>query len=136
MTIKLSSKSGGSLPRLAPDLTYPGDRLTSTIQFSSVTGIDASSGLTTLLNLSGKFYIDFLEIDSITAETNTCKLTVDGVVVWNDTYATGTSDYLLGSRGVSNTIAGSIQCDTSFLLEYQTQTDTSITFNYNARPIL
>lgn len=127
---------GGSLPRLAPDLTYPGDRVSSNAPYIQVTGIDASSGLTTLLSLTGKFSITYLELNQLIAENNTCKLTVDGVVIWNDTYATQTIDYLLGSRGVANIqIAESIQCNSTFLLEYETETATNITFNYLVRPL-
>jgi len=128
---------GGGLPRLAPNLTFPGDRPATDGTGQVVTGIDASSRLTTVLSLTGKYVISYIVLSALTAESNTSKLTIDGVVIWSDTYTTGTSDALFGS--VETNAAGiseSIQCESSFLLEYQTATDTSINLTYQVRPIL
>jgi len=137
MTIKLSSKASGELPRLAPDLTYPTDKSSATIGWIKVSGIDASSGLTTALSLTGKFVITFLQFSNLTNESLVVKLTVDGVIIWNDTIpSSGTLNNLLGAIDATNSPAEFIQCDTTFLLEVQTATDTSIDLDYLARPIL
>tara|TARA_R110000851_G_scaffold239895_1_gene392594 strand:- start:16 stop:432 length:417 start_codon:yes stop_codon:yes gene_type:complete len=138
MSALLSSISGGGGGgvALAADLTYPSSRFPQT-NYKQISGIDASAGLTTMLNLTGKFIISYLEFSSLTAESNTAKLTVDGVVIWDSSYTASTQgSLLLGSNGGASEISESITCNNSFLLEYQTATDPSITFKYLARPIL
>ena len=129
---------GGGLVSLAPDLTWPSGRQSTPLEYVQIAAIDASSGLTQIINLSGKFVIYYAELINLTAENNTIKLTVDGTVIWNDTYATGATDSLIGAN--TSTTSGqsseAITCNSSFLLEYQTQTDTDIRFNYFVRPIL
>ena len=133
MTINLSGKAGGNLTQLAPDLTYPSD-LTSTVNtVITVSGIDAQGSLTTILSLSGKFSIPLLALSALTAETITIKLTVDSVVIWNDTFTSSTTLTLLGKLG---DYREPIQCNSTFLLELETATDTSIDLDYMARPIL
>ena len=137
MTIKLINKggSGGSLPRLAPDLTFPSTPLGPTTTTRSVT-INPVGALTTALSLTGKFYIGALSFAGLTAETITIKLTVDGVVIWNDTFSSGLGVSLLGEGSTTNAYSDVMQCNSSFLLEIQTLTDTIVTLNYLARPIL
>lgn len=127
--------SGGALPKLAPDLTFPSDKslLSNTIV---ITGIDGSSGLTTALSLTGKFAISFISLANFIAETSTVKLTIDGVVIWNDTYTTATGSSNFIGNAVTNFQESPIQCDTSFLLEIATATDTDVELTYIARPIL
>ncbi len=133
-----SSGGSGGLPQLAPDLTYPGDRRNLNITtYKEITGINASLGLTTALSLSGKFAISLLRFGGTSAELMTIKLTVDGVVIWNDSYTgTSSSQYLLGNVAGGAGTSETIQCNTSFLLELQTATDTSVNLQYMARPIL
>lgn len=139
MTIKASGLVGGSLPALVPDLTFPSS-LKVQAGYSEVTGIDASGGLTTLLSLTGKYQISMLSLADLTAENITIKMTVDGVVIWNDTFAVPiTTMSLIGLIIVPSTgasLVNGFQCNSSFLLELQTATDTSITFDYAVRPIL
>ena len=67
----------------------------------------------------------------------TVKLTVDGVVIWNDSFTgTSSSQYLLGNIAAGQAVSETIQCNTSFLLEIQTATDTDINLDYMARLIL
>tara|TARA_R110002153_G_scaffold47169_1_gene133393 strand:+ start:135 stop:665 length:531 start_codon:yes stop_codon:yes gene_type:complete len=130
---------GGGLPQLAPDLTYPGDRKNQNLRtYKEITGINASLGLTTALSLSGKFAISLLRFITIAPEPMTIKLTIDGVVIWNDLFtgAAATSQYLLGNIQAGMGVSEAIQCNTSFLLEIQTATDTSVDLYYMARPIL
>lgn len=137
--IKLSTVvGGGGLPKLAPELTYPADKLVGGAVYKRISAIDASAGLTTILSLTGKFAVSYMAFLSITAEVNTIKLTVDGVIIWDTTYTPSATDNLIGA---TNTSALSPQdivngCDESFLLEYQTATDTNIVFDYLARPLL
>ena len=138
MTIEVG-KAGGGLPQLAPDLTYPGDRVNLNIRtYKQIAGIDATSGLTTALSLSGKFAISLLRFTNTTAELMTVKLTVDGVVIWNDSFngLSTAGQYLLGNMSAGAGVSETVQCNTSFLLEIQTATDTTINLEYMARPIL
>ena len=132
-----SITGGGGLPQLAPDLTYPSS-LGVNRGYVWVTGIDASAGLTTALSLTGKFAIDLLQFVGLTNESITVKLTVDGVIIWNDTYVTGATTlrlFGLNESGGEDT-PSTMQCNESLLLEIQTTTDTSIDLYYVARPIL
>lgn len=127
--------SSGSIPRLAPDLTYPSSTSSPGVVYKQITGIDASSGLTTALSLSGgKFYVGYLSFQDLTAENITIKLTVDGEVKWNDTYTSSTLETIFGN--ISTNVSELQGCEDSFLLEVQTATDTDITLVYHARPIL
>ena len=138
MTINLSSKSSGGIPILAPDLNYPVNKVAGDQTIISIAGIDGSSGLVTALSLTGKYYVSFLRYSGITNESMTHKLTVDGVVIWNDSAVSGgTSLALLGSTTATvQTPPETIQCDATFLLEVSTTADTSINLSYLARPIL
>ena len=132
MTIKTSSLGGGgALPRLAPDLTFPSDK--SGISVPALVVVPVTPGvLTTTLSLTGKFDVGLLTYSSLVAEAMTHKLTIDGVVIWNDVGSSNTSETLLDG----NTYAEHIQCNSSLLLEINTLTDASVTLNYLARPIL
>tara|TARA_R110002096_G_scaffold252924_1_gene445850 strand:- start:113 stop:523 length:411 start_codon:yes stop_codon:yes gene_type:complete len=136
MTIKTSALGGGGPPKLAPDLTYPSS-LGANRGFTTIAAIDASSGLTTALSLTGKFSIDLLQFSLLTAENITVKLTIDGVVIWNDTFSVvGTTLQLFGSDSSTSTTISTMQCEASLLLEIQTATDTDISLDYTARPVL
>lgn len=138
MTDKTLSQviGGGGLPRLAPDLTFPSS-LASGVSYKEATGIDATGSLTTLLTLTGKHIINLLEIQSLTSESITVKLTVDGEVKWNDTFALpSTVLSLLGNNLSSATSTDYFTCNSSLLLELQTTTDNSVTFRHLERPIL
>lgn len=129
---------GSGLVKLAPDLTYPSS-LNGSSPHILVTGIDASSGLTNLLNLSGKYIVSALYILDLTAESITVKLTVDGVIVWNDTFVTSTILSLLSPSYNSEShpsYGPAIRCDSSFLLQLQTTSDADVSFRYLAMPIL
>lgn len=138
MTIKLSSKAAGgtSYPLLAPDLTYPSAQPTG-VNYNITTGIDATSGLTTILSLTGSYVVSYLRLANLTSgDTNTLKLTVDGVIIWDDTFTGITDKFLINGPNVSDVIGETIQCESSLLLEIQTTTDTNIRFDHLARPIL
>jgi len=132
MTINVG---GGSFFKLAVDLDYPSSLLT-TNSYSQVFPIDASGGLTTALSLTGKFAVSHLDFRNMIAESNTYKLTIDGVVVMNDTFSSSTSQSIVGSNNTTSYDPIVIVCESSLLLEIQTATDTSILLNYVARPIL
>jgi len=142
MTINLSSLihsggGGGGLPQLAPDLTYPSSPTTGSVTYQVITGINGTGGLTTALSLTGKYAVMFLEFLSVVAENVTIKLTIDGVVIWNENFTSSSSIALFGNNSGANAGPNEIlQCETSLLLEIQTTTDTSVQLNYLARPIL
>ena len=130
---KSESNSGGVT--LAEDLTFPDDVGQLGHQTASIT---TSSSLGTVLSLTGKFIIDYLYIANQTAESTQIKLTVDSIVVWNDTSVSASSSQLIGTdRGVSAGVTQtSVTCETSFLFEMSKVTDTNVTLDYLARPIL
>ena len=136
----ITGGGGGAGVNLTPDLTFPSS-IQPTGGFTLISNIDATSGLTTVLNLSGKFIVDLMYFDAMTAENVTVKLTVDGTVIWNDTFAAISGQLLLlgsGSLSTNDAVStsSSIKCDSSLLLEFQTATDTAVSFGYLARPIL
>ena len=133
MTIKTSSLGGGgSLPRLAPDLTFPSTKNGNSSVFTLVNITPTPGVVTTTLSLSGKFDIGALSYSGLNTEVMTHKLTVDGVVIWNDVGQSGASEMLLDSTNPSE----HIQCNSSLLLEITTLTDASVNLTYLARPIL
>ena len=129
----LQSLVGGGGVKLAPDLTFPE---TSDLNSQEVTGIDARGGLTTILDLVGKFSISLLEIYSLKGENITVKMTVDDVVIWDASFTCGIACRLLGSQGTASTSDIPITCDESMKLELQTTSDSSCNLRYKVRPIL
>lgn len=119
------------LVRLAPDLDFPS--LNSSSGFKSIT-FNPAGAITPALELNGKWAIAMLNLSSITAETHTIRLTIDGVIIWNSTFVTGTTLRLLGYSSQTNDVA--IKCNSHFLLEVQSTTDTSETLDFTARPTL
>ena len=131
----ISAPGGGGFVKLAPDLTSFSDRGGG--QYVSVTAIDATGSLTTLLSLTGKFIVDMLALGLLTTgDIDKIKLTIDGVVIWNETgmSVNGASAFLIGTSLSDNWYQ--LQCDVSLLLQLQTTVDTSISLNYSVRPIL
>jgi len=132
MTINLSGKVGGQLPRLAPDLTFPTDKSASGAVTKIVPVTVVAGVLSTTLSLTGKHVISAITYTGLVAEAMTHKLTVDGIVIWNDVGQSATSEILLSADNPTDRI----QCNSSILLEINTLTDTSITVAHDARPIL
>lgn len=120
---------------LAADLTFPSS-LKASSPLVEVLGINATASLTTILSLTGKYHIGYLSFMNIAVENITIKLTIDDVVIWNDTYANpGTSIYLLAEITAAGIKSPGFVCKSSFLLELQTTADSSIDFYYLVRPI-
>lgn len=140
-SVLLSSISGAdsaALPQLAPDLTMFTDRGSLTRTFTQVTGIDPSSGPVTALSLTGAYAVPYIALTGFIAESITVKLTIDGEIKVNDTFTASTSKMPLwgGLYNDNNVTSESYGCKTTFLLELTTATDTSVTLEYIARPIL
>jgi len=138
MAILIPFKTAGDvLPRLAPDSTWPSS-LSGSTGYVEVTGINAVGSLTTALSLTGKYAIDYLRFDNLASESMTFKLTVDGVVIWNDTFTPSSTLRLFGlsNVGATGNIPSRMLCEDSFLMEVQTTADTSVHFYYVARPVL
>ena len=98
--------AGSGQLRLAPDLDLPSS-VVNTQGFESVT-FDPSGSLTEALGLSGKFAIYALTLEGLpTAEIVTVKLTVDGVIIWNDVGFTPTNQEinLYGQAKASTSLA-------------------------------
>lgn len=133
----LGGGSGGGV-LLAPDLDFPKNSQFGLIS-TTVGGIDASGGLTTILSLTGKFQIQNLWMTLLVVDDiNTVKLTVDGTVIWNvDPLVNSATESFIAMNATGEPHAlESIICLTSFLFEMQMDSDTSITLNYVLRPIL
>ena len=131
---------GGGSIRLAPDLSYPNR---GSMGYSTVSGIDASAALTTVLSLTGAYLVDLLCFVNINGtEETTIKLTVDGVVIWNyDNTSSDTEVLLLGNRYDLTDATGvtggtEITCRSSLLLQILTDSDSSVDLYYNAKAIL
>jgi hypothetical protein len=123
--------------RLAPDLAIAEDTV-SNAMYQTSTGIDASGALTTVLSLTGKWAIDNIYVQNlVSSDMDQYKLTVDGVVIWNEDglISNPTAWPFIGQVDGDNGIQG-IQCDSSFLLEMEMNTDTSIDIFYIVRPVL
>lgn len=131
-----SVTGGGSLPRLAEDLTFTSDLLAGE-GYKQITGIDGTLGYTAALSLTGKFSISFLMLTGFTSGTLDIRLTIDGEVIWDSNYLSATDVYLLGSISSTSQVASDspIKCNSSFLLEISTSVDSTIGLNYLARPL-
>ena len=134
MSQSIPYAAGGGLPELAVDLTYPSSLLANN-PYSQVFPIDASSGLTTALSLSGKYAVSHLDFRNMTSESNNYKLTVDGEVKIDDTFVSGTSQSIVGNNSTTLYDGVVIECKKTLLLQIQTATDTSILLNFVARAI-
>ena len=131
---------GGGGIRLAPDASYPEDI---DVAGTKHLTFDPHGALTSALSLTGAYLVDLILLSGLpTAESVTIKLTIDGTVIWNYTTTTSVdSALLIGSKyytaDTSVTPSGSgIVCRSSFLLQVQTASDTSVTLHYNAKAIL
>jgi len=130
MTIKLSSKGGGGLPRLAADLTFPSDKSDGGTTNKIITGIDVQGSLGTVLSApAGPGVIGFLEMSAMSVnDIAAIRLTIDGDVIWDDAPTTNFATELYLDK--------EFEYKTSFLFEMNMTADTSITIEYNERPIL
>jgi len=130
---------GAGQTSLAPDLTYLSDKSSAITTHETFGAIAVTAGVkSTVISLSGKFVIPFMEAINLTAEAMTWKLTVDGEVKWDSVGQSGTSESLIGGFNNSGSnvqaISESIECQTSFLLEVTTTADTSVGLFILARP--
>ena len=129
---------GVGLPEFAPDLDWPEKKVQGNNGFITTSPIDCRGALTPVLSLSGKFELLGLRLFQLVAEPTTVKLTVNGVVIWNVTYTTGTLNVLLGGNTFNggDTGGGSGKfIKQSLLLEVESVTAEFVTLDYVARPI-
>jgi hypothetical protein len=129
-------ENGGSVIKLAPDLNYLQEQSVGTIQ-KDITGINATGGLTTVLELNGKHLVSALRFTGLTGtDTITVVLEVDGEDIFNSTWVNGSSNLSV----FSGTSSG-LHMDKNFLVEsnmklkLQTSSDTNVSLTYVARPI-
>lgn len=137
MTLKTSSLGGGGgLPRLAPDLTAP-TRWGGTNIRAELTGLNSGGSPITVLSITGSAgYISHAYFDVLTAGAQTIKLTIDGVVIFNDVWTTTvTAPTLIGGASLSTFFYDPVSWRSSFLLEV-TSADTSFNFTYTYRRVL
>lgn len=138
--IPLSTLAGGGQLQLAPDLTWPSRKIVGNGVFERITGINGTpGGLVPALSLTGKYNVGFVYLSNLVNESITLKLTVDGVVIWNNTFTVGTTVFIAIGGGTGTVNYGSdgpYQCNTNFLLEITTITANNIICEFGARPIL
>ena len=125
-----SIASSNEFIRLAPNTSYPED--IGVQPYKVVSAVDTSAALTEILALTGKYAIGFIEVISIlNAQSIDVKLTIDGVVIWDDNIASsGTALYLLPGRNQGYIVNESLS------LEIRVVTDTNISLYYQVHPIL
>ena len=135
MSALLSSiTGGGGIPKLAPDLDLP-SRLTESSNGQETVNVDPSGVLTTVLSLSGKFAIYYMQFQGLpTTENVVIKVTVDGTVIHNDTYTPAVATLRLYANASAVGLPG-FACGSTLLVEVQTITDTSVDFFWVARAI-
>jgi len=138
MTIEVGGSSGGGLPQLAPDLTYPASKVSAAQGYSQIIVPVVAGVETTTLNLSGKWAVYRIWYLSLTTEVMHHYMENDGIVIWDDDGATASSFSLYGFQGSqSNAFGGSgFEVKTDLTLKITTITDTSVTINIDARPIV
>lgn len=119
---------GGGAISLAPDLTRLGTLLTSN-NFVRVTGIDTVGAPTEVLGLTGRYVVGHLKLFNATAESVTITLDIDGETIYSETFTmlTTLTIYSDNSPFVVNS---------SLSLKVEMAADTSIDFDYIARPII
>jgi hypothetical protein len=131
MSFNIPFKSGGGLPQLAPDLTYPADKdgldLFKKIIVATTAGVPS-----VFVSLTGKYALSFLRLSS-----NNCsnfKLTIDGVDIWDDQPSVSTTNNdMLGSFNEKDV---SILCKETIIIELTFSDTTNNTLDILARPIL
>lgn len=137
MTIKASSLGGGgSLPRLAPDLTYPAAKVNAILTHISLIVPVVAGVETTTLNLTGKWIVNRLWYTSLTSEVMTHYMENDGVPIWNDDGVAGTTFALYGYDGSGLIGDTGFEVVSDLTLKITTISDTSVTINFLARPVL
>lgn len=141
MSDSIPYKSSGGLIRKAPDLTYFSTKAVSSNGISTISAINPSAGLTTAISLSGKWAIFGLLFPSPLAETYTIKETIDGVVTLNESFTANTTGISVwngqsGSLSSAPGLQSAFGCNSTYLLEIQSTTDTNIDLQYNASPLL
>ena len=136
MTIEVGGSSGGGLPQLAPDLTAP-TRWHGASYREVVTGLNSGGAPITVLSIPNSAgYITKAYFDNLTAGTQTIKLTIDGVIIFNDVWTTVNSiPTLIGGAASTVNQYDPVSWKNSFLLEI-TSADTSFEFYYFYRKTL
>ncbi len=137
MTINTSSLvGGGALPKLAPDLTAPTRWGGANIR-EVITGLNSGGVIITALSITGGAgYITHAFFENLTAGSQTIKLTIDGVIIFNDVWTTtNTTPALIGGSSSGTFFYDPVSWKDTFLLEI-TSADTAFDFQYIYRKIL
>jgi len=121
---------------LAPDLDFVSN---STSGVRQVLAIDATGSLTNVLSLSGRYVLSVLLFQGLTnGDMNKVKLTIDGEDIWFEdplTPPSGTTLNLIGGIGTGSCREDYI-IESSLDLSIEMATDTDISMQFLARPIL
>ena len=121
---------------LAPFLLAPSTMLDNGTNNKTIT-FDPSGALTEGLGLSGKWQVSALALFGLpTGEISTVKLTIDGVVIWNDTGTKTHAGFYFNHAGNTLTVRAAFIVNTDFSLEVQTVADSAVQVIYHAHPLL
>ena len=122
--------------KLAVDLTAP-TTWNGESSIVSVTGIDASSGLTTVFSVpSAKGVVSRVSFGAMTSQDYTVKLTIDNEVKYNGVWTvTDAGPVLFGGNGGNNSMYDPVFFEENFLLEIQSTSDTSINADITYRKL-
>jgi len=137
MTINTSSLGGGgALPKLAPDLTAP-TRWGGLNPRTTITGLNSGGVIITALSITGGAgYITNAFFENLTVGSQTIKLTIDGVIIFNDVWTTtNATPVLIGGISSGTFFYDPVPWRDSFLLEITTA-DTAFDLQYVYRKTL
>ena len=125
------------LPQLAPELGYPS--LAGNANNRSITGINLTTTLSTVMEVSGKWHISYLTAAFGALGVNVrIKLTVDGVPIWDSTKALSTTviQHLLGLYdNIPIRYDPVYMFNSTFKLEMSASVPTTLRIDFGARPI-
>ena len=100
-----------------------------------VSSVDTTTGgLVTVISTSGKFALSHITLSLMPVESLTVKMTVDGVVIFNDTFSNPSSNLkIYDSNSKPNPVFLS---KTSLSLEVESSTGTGVQCDFIARASL
>ena len=133
--IDLGGGDGAVLPRMAPDLLFPSTRTYAGLQYKTIS-ISGTASLVTALQLTGRWAIQKLSLESPGAGLLTVKLTIDDETIWDTTVTTASSEIaMLGGTASTYWVDEAYMCNSSLKLELKHSVATILKLNYLARPI-
>lgn len=130
----------GSGIRLATELDFPSSLASPISGTDSNLAVNTTAGLTEMLGRTGSHAIEYLELANMALESTRIKLTIDGVVKWDDTFTLLAANLILcGAQdgAFASAVANTpFICEKGFSLEVNMSADTSIDLLFLVRKII